>query len=56
MAEAKKTVPVKMHYDFWAEEDVRTPAGTVIMLSVDDAKKVLAEGKGERADPLPGEG
>lgn len=50
-----KTAPIKLLFDFWAVEDVRTPAGTVIDLPTDQAKALIAAGKAERADPLPGE-
>lgn len=51
---APKT-PVKLLYDTWLEEDIRTAAGTVIDVTVAEAKKLIASGKAERADPLPGE-
>ncbi|WP_373413707.1 hypothetical protein [Ensifer aridi] len=54
MAEAKKT-PVKLLYDVWLDEDKRTPAGTVIEATVSEAKALIASGKAERADPLPGD-
>ncbi|WP_164863152.1 MULTISPECIES: hypothetical protein [Sinorhizobium] len=54
MAEAKKT-PVKLLYDVWFKDDERTPADTVIEVTVSEAKKLIDDGKAERADPLPGD-
>lgn len=54
-AATSRKVPVRLLYDVWLVEDVRTPAGSVINMDIDAARKVLAEGKAERADPLPGE-
>jgi hypothetical protein len=56
MAEAReKTTPVKLLYAVWLEEGKRTPAGTVLEVPVSEAKKLIAAGKAERADPLPGD-
>ncbi|MDK1377099.1 MULTISPECIES: hypothetical protein [unclassified Sinorhizobium] len=56
MAESKeKTTPVKLLYDVWASDDQRVPRGTVLDLPVSAAKELIAQGKAERADPLPGE-
>jgi hypothetical protein len=52
-AEAK--TPVKLLYDTWLVEDERTPAGKVIEVTITDAKRLIAAGKAERADPLPGD-
>lgn len=54
-AKPEKTTPVKILYDTWFEEDIRTPAGKVVSVSVSEAKRLIAAGKAERADPLPGE-
>lgn len=43
-----------MLYDTWAENDQRIKAGTVLDLPVAAAKELIANGKAERADPLPG--
>jgi len=51
---APKT-PVRLLYDTWLEEDLRTKAGAVIEVTVAEAKQLIAAGKAERADPLPGE-
>lgn len=48
-------VPVKLLYDTWLEADVRTVAGSIVEMDLDMAKKIIAEGKAERADPMPGE-
>lgn len=55
MAEAKKPVPVRLVYDVWFRDDERTPAGTIVPVSLDEAKALISAGKAERADPLPGE-
>ncbi|MEY9328247.1 hypothetical protein [Sinorhizobium fredii] len=52
---APKLAPVKLLYDTWADDEKRIPAGTVLDLPVEAAKKLIASGKAERADPLPGE-
>jgi hypothetical protein len=49
------TTPVLLKYDYWAVEDVRTPAGSIIDLPVSQAKAIIAAGKAERADSFPGE-
>jgi hypothetical protein len=49
------TTPVKLLYAHWFAADERTEAGTVVNLDIATAKKIIASGKGERADPLPGE-
>lgn len=55
MSETKKPVPVRLIYDVWLNDGERTPAGTVVSLSLGEAKALIANGKAERADPLPGE-
>ncbi|WP_176536503.1 MULTISPECIES: hypothetical protein [Sinorhizobium] len=56
MADTKTTtVPVKLLYDTWAIDEERIPAGTVLDLPVKAAKILIAQGKAERNDPLPGE-
>lgn len=56
MTEPKtKTVPLKFLYDSWATGGQRIPAGTVLDLPLHAAKQLIASGKVERADPLPGE-
>lgn len=49
---AKKT-PVRLLHDTWFEADIRTPAGKVVDVDVETAKKLIADGKAVRADPLP---
>lgn len=67
----KKRVPVKLSHDYWAGRDLedqwittnvspdgstcRIPAGTVVNLPGKDARKLMGDGKAERADPLPDE-
>lgn len=48
-------VPVRLLYDTWDADENRHPAGAVVNLPLDAAKELLATGKAERADPLPGE-
>ena len=48
-------VPIRLLYDMWGEDDQRVPAGTELMAPVDIAKNLIAAGKAERNDPLPGE-
>jgi len=54
-AKAEKKTPVKLLYDVWADEGTRVPAGTVLDVPVSAAKELIANGKAERADPLPGD-
>ncbi|WP_429807285.1 hypothetical protein [Ensifer sp. B1-9] len=55
MTEAKKSVPVRLVYDVWFQDGERTAAGAVVSLGLEEAKALIAAGKAERADPLPGE-
>lgn len=56
MADAKeKTTPIKLLYDTWAADEQRIEAGTVLDVPVSVAKELIATGKAERADPLPGD-
>lgn len=55
MAETKRETPIRLLYDWWNHEGERQRAGTEVKVSVPEAKALLAEGKAERADPLPGE-
>lgn len=50
-----RITPVKLLYDCWFKADVRTAAGTVMEVSIDEAKRLIANGKAERADPMPGD-
>ena len=50
-----KLAPILLHYDYWVNEGRREKAGQVIELPTDEAKRLIAEGKAERADPFPGE-
>lgn len=47
--------PIRLMYDTWFKEDERTRAGAVVKVDVETAKRLIREGKAERADPLPGE-
>lgn len=47
-------VPIKLLYATWLGGN-RHEAGEIINVPLDHAKTILAERKGERADPLPGE-
>ncbi len=49
-----KMLKVRILYDTWID-DVRVAAPKVVELPMDRAKELLAAGKAERADPLPGD-
>lgn len=49
------TVPVRLKYDTWFKADERTTAGTVVSVDIETAKRLIADDKAERADPLPGD-
>ncbi|WP_199772866.1 hypothetical protein [Ensifer adhaerens] len=55
MSDTKMPVPVRLVYDVWFRDDERTPAGAVVSVTLEAAKALIAAGKAERADPLPGE-
>lgn len=55
MAEKLKMVPVRLLYAYWPAEDVRVDAGQIVELPLEDARAMIALGKAERADPLPGD-
>ena len=50
-----RRVPVLLYVDVWDEDGQRHPRGTTIHLGLDLAKKLIAEKKVGRADPLPGD-
>jgi len=52
LASAKQT-PVRLLHDTWFEADIRTPAGKVVDVDIETAKKLITDGKAVRADPLP---
>ena len=58
MADQKPNTPkmatVRIKYDTWINEE-RIVAPAVIDLPMDYAKALLAAGKAERADPMPGD-
>ncbi|HEX5935679.1 MAG TPA: hypothetical protein VFY63_16090 [Pseudorhizobium sp.] len=43
---------VRLLYDWWDGQGIRHPRDEVVDLPLNEAKKLLAEGKGERADEL----
>ena len=47
--------PIKLLYDTWNEKEERIPAGTFVNVPAAIARQLIADGKAERADPLPGE-
>ena len=49
-----KTVPVQVFNGFW-DGTVKHPKGSVVIMTVARARQILAEGKGQRMDPMPGE-
>jgi len=53
-ADVARTAPVLLHHGYWMD-GVKHARGTTIMLTPEDARRILAEGKADRADPLPGE-
>lgn len=53
-AEAPKTATVRIKYDTWVGDD-RISAPAIIELPMDRAKALIAAGKAERADPMPGD-
>lgn len=53
--EMKKLAPVTLIRDYWPEEDKRIAAGTTLEMPAAEAKRLIAAGVAERADPLPGE-
>lgn len=55
MSDIKKLVSIRLIYDVWLNEGERTLAGAVVSLCLPEAKSLIAAGKAERADPLPGE-
>ena len=55
MADKLKLVPVRLLFAHWPAEDVRVNAGEIVDLPLESAKAMIAEGKAERADPLPGD-
>ena len=58
MAKEPKTPklnPIRLLYDTWDSDGTRHAAGVVIDLPLELAKELVAAGKGERADPYPGE-
>lgn len=50
-----KTAPVRLLYDVWDAEGDRQPKGKVVDMPLDQAKVLIKAGKGERADPMPGD-
>jgi len=54
-AGSEKKTPIKLLYDTWFEEDIRTRAGKVVEVSISEAKRLISAGKAERADPIPGD-
>lgn len=53
--EKPRLAPVKMLYAYWPAEDERVEAGQIVELPLEQAKALIAAGKAERADPMPGE-
>lgn len=54
MAERVQTTPIRLLNDYWPEEDQRVEAGNIIELPLNDAMKLLEQGKATRADKLGG--
>ena len=51
----KKKASILIHYAVWDDEGQRHNPGETIEVSVEAAKRLIAEGKAERNDPFPGE-
>lgn len=54
-AKAPALAPIELFYDYWTEDGERHKAGTVIEVTVAEAKAMIKAGKAERSDPFPGE-
>lgn len=52
---APKGTPIRLIRDTWRGEDRIHADGSVTLWSLEDAKRLIASGVAERADPLPGE-
>lgn len=50
-----KTVPVLLHYNYFDDTGAKIMRGSEIMLTPTEARKLIAAGKAERTDPMPGE-
>lgn len=50
-----KLVPVRLLFAFFDDKGNRYDPPQVLDMPMDLAKRLMAEGKAERADPLPGE-
>jgi len=49
------TTPIRLLYDWWDGQGNRHTRGETVDLVINEARKLLDDGKAERADPLPGE-
>ena len=47
--------PILLYRDYWGRDGVRHAKGSVVSVELAVAKRLIGEGKGDRADPLPGE-
>lgn len=54
-AKTKGLAPVLLQYDYWDADGTRHPAKTVVEIPTADAKALIAAGKADRADPMPGD-
>lgn len=50
----EQTTPVKLKAAYWPEADQRVDEGEIIEVTIDQALKLIGEGKAERADPIGG--
>ena len=47
--------PILLYRDYWGADGVRHAEGSIVSVELAIAKRLIAEGKADRADPLPGE-
>lgn len=52
-AKQDKQIEVQAEYDVWDDDGDRCKAGERVTLSLTTAKRLMAEGKVSRCDPLP---
>lgn len=54
-APVKGVAPVRLVYAWWDDDGNRCDAGEIVEMPVEVARALIASGKAERTDPLPGE-
>lgn len=48
----EQTVKVRLLADYWPQEDIRVTSGEVLDLPINDAMKLLSDGKAEYAGQM----